>query len=182
MNKKQEFTYNAGVPFILPEKSPNLPDLKLDLAYSYFYEKFMAKFYSRLDKLMSFLTMVMAIISLTGLVPAVVPGFVIVILVFFQITSQSGVKAQTAKRQAQDYLNIYNDFEFTSLDETRKSFVNLQIHDLEEVGSFSYPAQLAAFAMLGFTPDRGYSAVSRGLNLIEKCTLWFIGENLEYPL
>ena len=90
----------------------------------------MAKFYSRLDKLMSFLTMVMAIISLTGLVPAVVPGFVIVILVFFQITSQSGVKAQTAKRQAQDYLNIYNDFEFTSLDETRTSFVKLHIHDL----------------------------------------------------
>lgn len=64
MNKKQEFTYNAGVPFILPEKSPNLPDLKLDLAYSYFYEKFMAKFYSRLDKLMSFLIMVIAIITL----------------------------------------------------------------------------------------------------------------------
>lgn len=182
MNKKQEFTCNEDVPFRLPEKSPNLPDLKLDLAYSYFYEKFMAKFYSRLDKLMSVLIMVMAILTITGLVPSIVPGFVIVILVFFQITSQSGVKAQAAKRQAQDYLSIYNDFEFTSLDETRKSFVNLQTHDLEEVGSLSYPAQLAALAMLGFTPDRGYSAVSRGLNLIEKCTLWFIGENLEYPL
>lgn len=182
MDKEQESVCNAEVPLIQPEKSQNFSVSKFDLVYSYLYEKFMAKLYSRFDKLMSFLIMVMAIISVTDLIPTVVPGFIIVILVFFQITTQSGVKAQTAKRQAQDYLTLYENFDNTESDVLRKSFVNLQTHDLEEVGSLSYPAQLAAFAMLGFTPDRGYSAVSRGLNLIEKCSLWFIGENLHYPL
>ena len=64
MDKEQESICNADVPFILPEKSSNLTDFKLDLVYSHLYEKFMAKFYSRLDKLMSFLIMVIAIITL----------------------------------------------------------------------------------------------------------------------
>lgn len=182
MNKDPLYTWTPEVPSIISEDSLNFSVFKLDLAYAYFYAKFMAKFYSRLDKLMSFLIMVMAIISVTDLIPTVVPGFVIVILVFFQITSQSGVKAQTAKRQAQDYLNIYEDFEFTSLEKTKKSFLILQTHDLEEVGSLSYPAQLTAYALLGFTPDRGYRDGYRKLNLTEKWALWFIGEDLKYPL
>ena len=64
MDEGQEFIGNTDVPFILPEKSQNFSVSKLDLVYSHLYEKFMAKFYSRLDKLMSFLIMVIAIITL----------------------------------------------------------------------------------------------------------------------
>lgn len=182
MDKEQESVCNAEVPLIQPEKSQNFSVSKFDLVYSYLYEKFMAKLYSRFDKLMSFLIMVMAIISLTDLVPNVIPGFVIVILGFFQITTQSGVKAQTAKRQALSYLTLYENFDNTESEVLKKSFVNLQTHDLEEVGSLSYPAQLAALAVLGFTPDKGYRDGYRKLNLIEKWALWLIGEDLKYPL
>lgn len=80
------------------------------------------------------------------------------------------------------YLTLYENFDNTESDVLKKSFVNLQTHDLGEVGSLAYPAQLAALAMLGFTPDKGYRGGYRKLNLIEKWALWLIGEDLKYPL
>ncbi|PIT51844.1 hypothetical protein BHC44_09545 [Snodgrassella alvi] len=154
--------------------------LKFLIAYSFWYEKFMYKFFGRLDKLAAFILMLVAICTVAGLCSAIISGFIITIVVFFQLTIKAGVKSQSAKALYREYEALYSHFDDYDIEVVKGNFLELEQKDNEEVDALAYPARLAALEMLGMTPANGYTEVSRNLSVYEKLILFFIGVKIEY--
>ncbi|PIT21788.1 hypothetical protein [Snodgrassella alvi] len=154
--------------------------LKFSIAYSFWYEKFMYKFFGRLDKLAALILMLVAICTVAGLCSPIISGLIITIVVFFQLTIKAGVKSQSAKAVYQEYKSLYLHFDDYDIEELKVKFSELNLKDTDEVDALAYPARLAALAMLGMTPANGYAEVSRNLNVKEQLILLFIGERIEY--
>ncbi|MCO6506223.1 MAG: hypothetical protein J6570_03830 [Snodgrassella sp.] len=154
--------------------------LKFSIAYSMYYEKFMYKFYGRLDKLAALILMLAAICTVAGLCSAIMSGLIITVVVFFQLTIKAGIKSQSAKAVYQEYKSLYLHFDDYDIEEIKDKFSELNLKDTDEVDALAYPARLAALAMLGMTPANGYAEVTRNLSVKEQLILFFIGERIEY--
>ena len=161
-------------------RKKNEQELKFDIIYSYYFEKFMNKFYSRLDKLILFILMVLAIITITGTSNIVIIGSVSAILIFVLIVSQAGAKSQATKTIYQEYFNLYQNFADMDIDTIKRQFRAIQEKDNEEINCFAYPAHAATVEHLGMTPDNGYKELHRRLSMLEKLYVLFIGETIEY--
>lgn len=161
-------------------RKKNEQELKFDIIYSYYFEKFMNKFYSRLDKLILFILMVLAIITITGTSNIVIIGSVSAILIFVLIVSQAGARAQATKIIYQEYFNLYQNFDNADIDTIKRRFRAIQKKDNEEINCLAYPACTAAAQHLGITPDNGYKGLHRKLSSLEKLYVLFIGETIEY--
>lgn len=161
-------------------RKKNEQELKFDIIYSYYFEKFMNKFYSRLDKLILFILMVLAIITITGTSNVVIVGSVSAILIFVLIVSQAGARAQATKIIYQEYFNLYQNFDNADIDTIKRRFRAIQKKDNEEINCLAYPACAAAVQHLGITPDKGYKGLHRKLSPLEKLYVLFIGETIEY--
>lgn len=161
-------------------RKQNEQDLKFNIVYSYYFEKFMFKFYSRLDKLILFILMVMSIIALTGTSNIVIIGSISAILIFVLIASQAGAKSQATKTIYQEYFNLYQNFANMDIDIIKQRFRAIQEKDNEEINCFAYPAHAATAEFLGMTPDNDYKELPRELSLLEKLSILFIGETIEY--
>lgn len=161
-------------------RKQNEQDLRFNIVYSYYFEKFMNKFYSRLDKLILFILMVLAIIAITGTSNIVIIGSVSAILIFVLIISQAGARAQATKTIYQEYLKLYQNIDNLDIDTIKRWFRAIQEKDSEEINCLAYPAHAAAVQLLGMTPDYGYKELHRGLSSLEKLYVLFIGETIEY--
>lgn len=161
-------------------RKQNEQELKFNIVYSYYFEKFMNKFYSRLDKLILFILMVLAIITITGTSNIVIIGSISAILIFVLIVSQAGARAQATKTIYQEYLKLYQNFDNIDIDIIKRRFRAIQEKENEEIDCLAYPAHVATTQHLGMTPDYGYKELHRGLNLLEKLYVLFIGETIEY--
>lgn len=155
-------------------RKQNEQDLKFEIVYSYYFEKFMNKFYSRLDKLILFILMVLAIIAITGTSNIVIIGSVSAILIFVLIVSQAGARAQATKTIYQEYLKLYQNFDNVDMDTIKRRFRAIQEKDNEEINCLAYPAYAAAAQLLG------YDNLPRELSTLEKLYVLFIGETIEY--
>ncbi|PIT54696.1 hypothetical protein [Snodgrassella alvi] len=154
--------------------------LKFSIAYSFWYEKFMYKFFGRLDKLAALILMLVAICTVAGLCSAIISGLIITIVVFFQLTIKAGVKSQSAKALYREYEALYSHFDDYDIEVVKGNFLELEQKDNEEVDALAHPARLAALEMLGMTPANGYAEASRNLSVYEKLILFFIGVKIEY--
>ncbi|PIT61626.1 hypothetical protein BHC47_06090 [Snodgrassella alvi] len=161
-------------------RKKNEQELKFDIIYSYYFEKFMNKFYSRLDKLILFILMVLAIITITGTSNIVLIGSVSAILIFVLIVSQAGARAQATKTIYQEYLKLYQNFDNIDIDTIKRRFRAIQEKENEEIDCLAYPAHVATTQHLGMTSDNGYKELHRKLSLLEKLYVLFIGETIEY--
>ena len=161
-------------------RKQNEQALKFELVYSYYFEKFMNKFYSRLDKLILFILMVLAIITITGTSNIVIIGSVSAILIFVLIVSQAGARAQATKTIYQEYLKLYQNFDNVDIDTIKRRFRAIQEKDNEEINCLAYPAYAATVEHLGMTTDYGYKELPRGLSTLEKLYVLFIDETIEY--
>ena len=157
-------------------RKQNEQELKFNIVYSYYFEKFMNKFYSRLDKLILFILMVLAIITITGTSNIVIIGSVSAILIFVLIISQAGARAQATKTIYQEYLKLYQNFDNVDMDTIKRRFRAIQEKDNEEINCLAYPAHAAAAQLLG------YDDLPRELSTLEKLYILFIGETIEYEL
>ena len=155
-------------------RKQNEQELKFNIVYSYYFEKFMNKFYSRLDKLILFILMVLAIITITGTSNIVIIGSVSAILIFVLIVSQAGARAQATKTIYQEYLKLYQNFDNVDIDTIKRRFRAIQEKDNEEINCLAYPAYAAAAQLLG------YDDLPRELSTLEKLYVLFIGETIEY--
>lgn len=155
-------------------RKQNEQDLRFNIVYSYYFEKFMNKFYSRLDKLILFILMVLAIITITGTSNIVIIGSVSAILIFVLIVSQAGARAQATKTIYQEYLKLYQNFDNVDIDTIKRRFRAIQEKDNEEINCLAYPAYAAAAQLLG------YDDLPRELSTLEKLYVLFIGETIEY--
>ena len=161
-------------------RKQNEQELKFDIIYSYYFEKFMNKFYSRLDKLILFILMVLAIITITGTSNVVIVGSVSAILIFVLIVSQAGARAQATKIIYQEYFNLYQNFDNVDIDTIKRRFRTIQEKDNEEINCLAFPAHAATAEHLGMTPSNGYKELHRKLSPLEKLYVLFIGETIEY--
>ena len=155
-------------------RKKNEQGLKFEIVYSYYFEKFMNKFYSRLDKLILFILMVLAIIAITGTSNIVIIGSVSAILIFVLIVSQAGARAQATKTIYQEYFKLYQNFDNLDIDTIKRWFRAIQEKDSEEINCLAYPAHAAAAQLLG------YNDLPRELSTLEKLYVLFIGETIEY--
>ena len=155
-------------------RKQNEQDLRFNIVYSYYFEKFMNKFYSRLDKLILFILMVLAIIAITGTSNVVFIGSVSAILIFVLIVSQAGARAQATKTIYQEYLKLYQNFDNVDIDTIKRRFRAIQEKDSEEINCLAYPAYAEAAQLLG------YDDLPRELSPLEKLYVLFIGETIEY--
>ena len=155
-------------------RKQNEQELKFNIVYSYYFEKFMNKFYSRLDKLILFILMVLAIITTTGTSNIVIIGSVSAILIFVLIISQAGARAQATKTIYQEYLKLYQNFDNVDIDTIKRRYRAIQEKDNEEINRLAYPAYAAAAQLLG------YDDLPRELSTLEKLYVLFIGETIEY--
>ena len=149
-------------------------ELKFTIACLYYQAKFMFKFYSRLDKLILFILMVLAIIAITGTSNVVFIGSVSAILIFVLIVSQAGARAQATKTIYQEYLKLYQNFDNVDMDTIKRRYRAIQEKDNEEINCLAYPAHAAAAQLLG------YDDLPRELSTLEKLYVLFIGETIEY--
>lgn len=161
-------------------RKQNEQALKFELVYSYYFEKFMNKFYSRLDKLILFILMVLAIITITGTSNVVIIGSISAILIFVLIASQAGARAQATKTICQEYLKLYQNFDNVDIDTIKRRLRAIQEKDNEEINCLAYPAYVATVEHLGMTTNYGYKELPRGLNTLEKLYVLFIDETIEY--
>ena len=155
-------------------RKQNEQDLRFNIVYSYYFEKFMNKFYSRLDKLILFILMVLAIITTTGTSNIVIIGSVSAILIFVLIVSQAGARAQATKIIYQEYFNLYQNFDNADIDTIKRRLRAIQEKDNDEINCLAYPAHAAAAQLLG------YNDLPRKLSPLEKLYVLFIGETIEY--
>ncbi|PIT11659.1 hypothetical protein [Snodgrassella alvi] len=153
--------------------------LKFSIAYSFWYENFMYKFFDRLDKLTALILMLVAICTVAGLCSAIISGLIITVVVFFQLTTKAGVKSQAAKTLSREYEALYSHFDDYDIEEVKAKFLEFEKKDNDEVDALAHPARLAALAMLGMTSANGY-AEERNLSPTERLALLFIGKRLEY--
>lgn len=155
-------------------------ELKFTIACLYYQAKFMFKFYSRLDKLILFILMVLAIIAITGTSNVVFIGSVSAILIFVLIVSQPGAKSQASKTLYHECFKLCQDFDNRDITTIKRQLKAIREKNLEKVASLAYPAQATAAHDLGITSDNGYKGLHRKLSPLEKLYVLFIGETIEY--
>lgn len=155
-------------------------DLKLEIVYSFYYEKLMYKFLGRMDKLASFILLLtgMSVIATTW--NEVFLGSIVAIVTTLQLVYSPGTKSQTAKGVCQKYYSMYLHFDDMKIDEIKEKLLVLHENETDEIGFLSYPARLAALAMLSWTPESGYSEEPRKLTKLEYFAALFAGELPEY--
>ena len=144
----------------------NTEDIKFTVMYSYFYEKYMFKFYSHLNIIL-FFGMIITTLSLMVGLNRLLFGSFLIILLFIQILLQADIKAQKAKGLYKEYLSLFFT-ENIDIDQFRK----LQLNDSEEIDCFSHPAYIATLKSLGCDEE------TRNLTLIERLAMIFIAEIL----
>lgn len=149
-------------------------ELKFSIVYSYYFEKFMFKFYSRLEKLILFILMILSVIEITGVFNTVITGVISIILIFILIVSRAGAKSQAAKTLYQEYLNLYQDFDNRDRDTVKRLFRSIQEKDNEEINYLAHPAFAAAAQRL-----LGDNILFRKLSFLERMYVLFIGETIK---
>ena len=160
------------------EKARNC--LKFEVIYSFCYEKVMYKFLGRMDKLASFILMItgMSVIATTW--NGVILGSIVAIVTALQLVYSPGSKSQSAKGVYQKYYSMYIHFDEMDNEVIKNKLLNLSENETDEIGFLSYPARLAALAMLSCTPESGYSEEPRKLTKLEYFAALFAGELPEY--
>lgn len=155
-------------------------DLKFQVVYSLCFEKMMYKFLGRIDKLASFILLLtgMSVIATTW--NEVFLGSIVAIVTALQLVYSPGGKSQSAKGVYQKYNSIYIHFDEKDNEVIKNKLLNLSENETDEIGFLSYPARLAALAMLSWTPESGYSEEPRKLTKLEYFAALFAGELPEY--
>lgn len=154
--------------------------LKFEVIYSFYYEKLMYKFLGRMDKLASFILLLtgMSVIATTW--NEVFLGSIVAIVTTLQLVYSPGSKSQSAKGVYQKYYSMYIHFDEMDNEVIKNKLLNLSENETDEIGFLSHPARLAALAMLGWTPEYGYSEEPRKLTKLEYFAALFAGELPEY--
>ena len=151
-------------------------DLKFEIVYSFCYEKLMYKFLGRMDKLASFILLLtgMSVIATTW--NEVFLGSIVAIVTTLQLVYSPGTKSQSAKMTSQKYYSMYFHFDELNNEEIKRQLLVLHENETDEIGVLSFPSRLAALAMLGWTPEYGYSEEPRKLTKLEYFAALFAGE------
>ncbi len=152
---------------------------KFTVTYSMCYEKALQQLYSRLDKALSFILLVLSsgVIAQLNLW-SVALGLVMAIITAFQFVYSPGQKASFAKFQFQAYKNIFDRFNELSEDQIWTEYKNITRQDTDEIQLLSHCARLTSLSMLGHKPDE-LIATQRRFTRMEKFFAFLSGENPE---
>ena len=155
-------------------------DLKFEVVYSFYYEKLMSKFLSRVDKLTSFILLLTGIFVIATSWNRVVLGSILTVVTILQLVYSPGAKSQSAKMTSQKYYSMYFHFDELNNEEIKRKLLALHENETDEIGVLSFPSRLAALAMLGWTPESDYIEEPRKLTKLEYLAALFAGELPEY--
>ena len=151
-------------------------DLKFEVVYSFYYEKLMSKFLSRVDKLTSFILLLTGIFVIATSWNRVVLGSILAVVTILQLVYSPGAKSQSAKMTSQKYYSMYFHFDELNNEEIKRQLLVLHENETDEIGVLSFPSRLAALAMLGWTPESDYIEEPRKLTKLEYFAALFAGE------
>lgn len=151
-------------------------DLKFEIVYSFCYEKLMYKFLGRMDKLASFILLLTSIFVIATSWNRVVLGSILAVVTILQLVYSPGAKSQSAKMTSQKYYSMNLHFDDMEIEEIKEKLLVLHVNETDEIGVLSFPSRLAALAMLGWTPEYGYSEEPRKLTKLEYFAALFAGE------
>ncbi|MDO5059217.1 MAG: hypothetical protein Q4D82_04660 [Neisseria sp.] len=152
-----------------------MQNARFQLAYSYCLEKICFRFYSRLDKLLSFLLLLGAMAAVESRLSGWGLGVFLAVIAAFQIVYTPAAKAQTAKMQMARYAALWQQQDFGLNSE-------MQAADSDAPESLIYPACLAALVLCGQArnEDLAEAARQRPLRPSEKLAAAFAGETPEF--
>lgn len=150
-----------------------------DITYSMCYEKLMYKFFSRIDKLVSFTLLLSAMTLVSENMNHVLAGFVIASLTCYQFVFAPAQRGQAAKSQYQAYENLYQNCLASSPDALRSEFQQICKFDTDPIGFLSHPARLSSFAMQGWS-NNNIEKPERSMTFGERFAARFAGEYPEF--
>lgn len=138
-------------------------------AYSYYAERLCYRYYTRLDKLISFLLLLSGMAVVGELLPPVVLGLAVAVLTAWQLVYAPSVQAGKSRQAMQGYGDLLNRFSVLSEHEINQHIAALSTGDSPVPRYFEHLAHNAACKKLGVPQS------VLPLNRREKLAAWFCG-------
>lgn len=132
-------------------------ELSFNIAYAMYYERLGSRFYGRLDKLASYLTLLCGMAVAAETFSPLLLGVLVASLTCWQVVYRPGDRASAARLQQCRYEKLLENFPELTEEQVRVRLSKLRRSDSELPGCLQDVAYAAAAAKLGaqtdFTPS-----------------------------
>lgn len=129
-------------------------DMLYQIMYSHYFEKMFSIFTGRLDKILSFVLILLGSSVMANFEHTIIIGLAIAIISAVKMAFTFEAAAEHSRKQAALYLRLFNtQHQIASDDELLKEILNIQDGDFSPWVIFTYPAMLRAKTDLGISNE-----------------------------